>query len=51
MFPRVRSVWRNIVHRRAADRELEEELSGAHAELTDEYIRQGMTPAGARRAA
>ena len=51
MFPRTRSLWRNIVHRRAADRDVDEEISGAHAELTEEYVRQGMTSDAARRAA
>ena len=50
MFARVRSLWRNVVHRRALDRDLEDEISGAHAELTDEYVRQGMEPAAAARA-
>ena len=36
VFPGARSCWRNVVHRRAADRDLEEEISGAHAELTEE---------------
>ena len=51
MFPRVRSFWRNVAHRRAADRDLEEEVSGAHAELTEAYIRQGMDSDAASRAA
>lgn len=51
MFPHLRSLWRNVVHRRAADRDLEDEISGAHAELTDEYVRHGMEPHAARRAA
>ena len=51
MWSRVRSFWRNVVHRRVVDRELEEEVSGAHAELTDDYIARGMTPEAARRAA
>ena len=51
MFPRMRSLWRNVVHRRAADRELDEEISGAHAELTDDYIQRGLDPEAAARAA
>ena len=51
MLTRARSFWRNLVHRRAADRDLEEEISGAHAELTQEHIRQGMNPDAAARAA
>jgi predicted permease len=51
MFARLRSLWRNLVRRRAADRDLEDEIAGAHAELTDEYVRQGMEPNAARRAA
>jgi len=51
VFSRVRSLWRNVVHRRAVDRDLDEELSGAHAELTEGYIRQGMDVDAATRAA
>ena len=51
MRPRLRSLWRNLVHRRAADRDLEEEISNAHAELTDEYVRRGMDRDKAARAA
>jgi putative ABC transport system permease protein len=51
MLARVCSLWRNVVHRRAADRDLEDEISGAHAELTEDYIRQGLQPEAARRAA
>ena len=51
MLPRFRSLWRNLVHRRAADRDLEEEISSAHAELTDEYVRRGMNRDEASRAA
>ena len=51
VFSRVRSFWRNTVHRRAVDRDLDEELSGAHAELTEEYIRRGMDPDAASRCA
>jgi hypothetical protein len=51
MFARVRSCWRNVVHRRAAERDLEEEISGAHAELTEEHIRRGMDSDAAARAA
>ncbi|HSC14307.1 MAG TPA: ABC transporter permease [Gammaproteobacteria bacterium] len=39
------------MHRRAVDRDLEEEVSGAHAELTEEHIRRGMDPDAAARAA
>ena len=39
---RLRSFWRNVVRRRVADRDLEEEISGAHAELTEEYVARGM---------
>ena len=51
MFPRIRSFWRNVIHRGAADRDLEDEISGAHAELTDEYVRSGMDQDAAARAA
>ena len=51
MLARNRSFWRNVVHRRAVDRDLEDEISGAHAELTEEYVRQGMNHDAAKRAA
>jgi putative ABC transport system permease protein len=51
MFPRIRSFWRNVVHRRAADRELDEEISAAHADVTEECMRQGMDEDAATRAA
>jgi predicted permease len=40
-----------VVHRRAADRDLEDEIAGAHAELTEEYVRRGLNPGAAARAA
>jgi len=51
MLSRVRAFWRNTVHRRAADRDIEDEVRGAHAELSAEYLRQGMDPDAAGRAA
>jgi predicted permease len=51
MLSRIRSLWRNLVHRGAVDRELDEELATLQAELIDEKIRAGMSPDAARRAA
>jgi putative ABC transport system permease protein len=51
MLSRLRSLWRNLLHRGAVDRDLDEELGTLHAELTDEKIRAGMTPEAARREA
>jgi predicted permease len=51
MWPRLRSLWRNVVHRRRADRDLDDELSALQTLLVEEKIRAGLTPADARRAA
>ncbi len=51
MWSRLRSLWRNVVHRRRADADLDDELSAVHALLVEEKIRAGLTPADARRAA
>jgi predicted permease len=51
MLSRIRSLWRNLLHRGAVERDLDDELTVLHAELTDEKIRAGMAPATARRAA
>lgn len=51
MLSRIRSLWRNLVHRGAVDRDLDDEMAALHAELTDEKTRAGMPPDAARRAA
>ncbi len=51
MFHRARSFSRNMVHRRVVDRELDDELSGAHDALTEEYVRAGMDRRAAAREA
>ena len=51
MLSRIRSLWRNLVHRSAVDRDLDDELATLHSELTDEKMRAGLAPDAARRAA
>ncbi len=51
MFIRLRSLWSNLVHRAAVERELDDEVRGMHALLMEEKIRSGMDPAAAQRAA
>jgi predicted permease len=51
MVSRLRSLWRNLIHRSNVERDLDDELDTLHAELTDEKIRAGMRPDAARRAA
>jgi hypothetical protein len=51
MLSRIRSLWRNLLHRGAVERDLDDELTVLHAELIDEKIRAGMRPDAARRAA
>jgi len=48
---RLASAWRNLVHRRSVERDLDEELRGTFDLLVDEYVASGMNAAGARRAA
>src|SRR5262245_10557549 len=51
MPARLRSLWRNLVHRRRVDRDLDDELSAVFGTLEDEYRAAGLTPEAARRAA
>src|SRR5438128_2272123 len=51
MLSRLRSLWRNLVHRETVDHELEEELRGTFEALEEEHRRTGMTDQEARRAA
>ena len=48
---RIRSLWRNLIHRDAVDRELDEELRATFDTVEEEYVRAGLTPQEARRAA
>jgi predicted permease len=48
---RLRSLWRNLVHRSRVERELDDEVRSALEMLVDEHRRAGMSPAEARRAA
>jgi len=48
---RIVSLWRNVVRRDRVEDELDQELHGAHGLLVDEYVRKGMTPTAAERAA
>ncbi len=49
--PRIRSLWRNLLHQSEVDGDLHSELNAYVAELTDEKIRQGMSADAAHRAA
>src|SRR5687768_16838432 len=51
MAPRLRAFWRNLVGRRRADRELDEEVRAAFDLAVDEHIRRGLDPESARRQA
>jgi predicted permease len=48
---RLRSLWRNIVHRGRVEQDLDDELRSAFETLVKEYIGTGMQPTEARRAA
>jgi putative ABC transport system permease protein len=48
---RLVSLWRNLVHRKRVDRDLDEELRATFELLLDENVRSGMHPEDARRAA
>jgi predicted permease len=48
---RVSSLWRNLVHRQRADRDLDDEVRAVQALLVEEKVRLGMTLQQARRAA
>lgn len=48
MAPRLRAFWRNVVGRRRADRELDEEVRAAFDLAVYEHIRRGLDPESAR---
>src|SRR4051794_18156271 len=51
VLARLRSLWRNIVHRSHMDRDLDEEVRAVFELLVDEHVREGLRPDQARRAA
>ena len=51
MLSRLRSLWRNLVHRGRADRDLDEEVAVVFDLAVEEKIRGGLDPAEARRQA
>lgn len=51
MLSRLRSLWRNLSRRDHVDRDLDDEVRAVFDILVDEKIRDGLTPAAARRAA
>jgi predicted permease len=48
---RLRSAWRNLVHRRSVERDLDDELRGTFDLLVDDHVASGMNASEARRAA
>ena len=48
---RLRSLWRNLVHRDRVERELDAELRATFEALEEEHVRSGMSGPEARRAA
>ena len=51
MVSRMRSLWRNLVHRGRIERDLDDEVRAALELLVDEKVRSGLSIAEARRAA
>jgi putative ABC transport system permease protein len=51
LTPRLAAIWRNLVHGRRVDRDLDDELRSTLDMLADAKVRQGMRPEDARRAA
>ena len=51
LMPRLASLWRNIVHARRVEGDLDDEVRAAFDLLVDEKIATGMRPEDARRAA
>jgi predicted permease len=51
MMARLMSVWRNLIHRRRIEQDLDDEMRAAFELLVEEKTRAGMRPADARRAA
>ena len=51
MLARLRSLWRNLVHRRRVDRDLDDEVTAAFELAVQEHRRRGLDPDSARRRA
>jgi predicted permease len=51
LFPRLRSLFRNLFHKRRVEVDLDEEMSSYVGMLVEEKIRAGMAPEAARRSA
>lgn len=51
LIPRLVSLWRNVVHRDRADRDLDDEVQAMFDLLVQEKMRAGLTAADARRLA
>src|SRR5262245_33386182 len=51
MTARLRSVWRNLVHRGRAERDLDDEMKDTLARIVTEKTRAGLSPEAARREA
>lgn len=51
LLPRLRSLWRNLIHRDAVERELDDELRATLDILIDEQVDAGVDPREARRRA
>jgi len=51
MVERLRSLWRNLIHRDAVDRDLNEEVRAVFDLLVDEKVKAGLSLEQARRAA
>jgi putative ABC transport system permease protein len=51
MLSRLRSLWRNLVHRERMERDLDEEMRTTFEALEEEHTRTGLTGPEARRAA
>ena len=49
MLSRLRSLWRNLIHRGRTDRDLDEEVTSVFDLAVEEKIRAGLDPAKARR--
>jgi hypothetical protein len=49
LIPRLNSLWRNLFHKDRVDQEFTEEIQAYLDMVTEENIRQGLTPQEARR--
>ena len=51
ILPRFRSLWRNLIHKDQVERELAEEIHAYRDLLIETKLKEGLTPAEARRLA